>query len=194
MAEEERRSGIEKTHVCRNIAEYFTWAELYEHQRSCTEDLPQVLIVKEDERIPEPEGSPAGSSPTLSLAILSLAHRDSADMESADGGLKLVEPMNYNDNDSTDMLEEMNMGEKEDESMEVEQQHHNKYKSSSPQNPPDITELAIPSAQSSPVTSGMPSTNVTLEILHGTRVAVAQFSQSLHSSGQEGRRPQRPSQ
>uniref|UniRef100_A0A8C7TWW2 Sal-like protein 1 n=1 Tax=Oncorhynchus mykiss TaxID=8022 RepID=A0A8C7TWW2_ONCMY len=187
MDEEERRSGIEETHVCRNIAEYFTWAELYEHQRSCTEDLPQVLIVKEDERIPEPEGSPAGSSPTLSLAILSLAHRDSADMESADGGLELVEPMNYNDNDSTDVLEEMNMGEKEDESMEVEQQHHGKYKSSSSQSPPDITELAIPSAQSSSVTSSMPSTNVTLEILHGTRVAVAQFSQSLHSSGAGGK-------
>ncbi|CDQ63703.1 unnamed protein product [Oncorhynchus mykiss] len=175
MDEEERRSGIEETHVCRNIAEYFTWAELYEHQRSCTEDLPQVLIVKEDERIPEPEGSPAGSSPTLSLAILSLAHRDSADMESADGGLELVEPMNYNDNDSTDVLEEMNMGEKEDESMEVEQQHHGKYKSSSSQ------------TQSSSVTSSMPSTNVTLEILHGTRVAVAQFSQSLHSSGAGGK-------
>ncbi|XP_038827394.1 sal-like protein 3 [Salvelinus namaycush] len=137
--------------------------------------------------MPGPEGPQAGSSRTPSLALLSLAPSDSADIESVDGGLELVEPVNDNDNDSTDMLEEMNMGEMEDESMEMEQQHHNMHKSSGPQNRPDRTELAIPSSQSSSMTSSMPSTNVTLEILHSIQVAVAQFSHSLHSSGAGGK-------
>ncbi|CAB1345713.1 unnamed protein product [Coregonus sp. 'balchen'] len=187
MDKEERHSNSEETHVCEKFAEFFTWAELYEHQRSSTEDPAQVLIVKEDEGMPGPEGSQAGSSRTPSLALLSLAPSNSADIESVDGGLELVEPVNDNDNDSTDMLEEMNMGEREDESMEMEQQHHDKHKSSGPQNPPERTELAIPSFQSSAVTNSMPSTNVTLEILHSTQVAVAQFSQSLHSSGAGGK-------
>ncbi|KAL0962597.1 hypothetical protein UPYG_G00342280 [Umbra pygmaea] len=185
--EEESCSESDETYMCEKCCvEFFAWADLYEHQSSCNEDQPQVVIMKGDERMGGSKGSQARSSPAPSLTP-SLAPSDSADFKSADGDLEQLEPVKYIDNDSIDMLEQMDIVDRMDESLGVKEQHHIKHRSPCSQNHRESTE-AFATPQSSALTSySMPSTNVTLEILHSTRVAVAQFSQSLHSSGSGGK-------
>ncbi|XP_049459192.1 sal-like protein 3b [Epinephelus fuscoguttatus] len=160
----------EETHVCdKCCAEFFTWTELREHQKVCTED-PLVLIVKDNEGMPAPEESPVGPSP-----VPSVASSDSSAVESTDAGFEL------NDNDSLDNLEE---GLEHDEAMELEHRPQDTT-TSSPQHQDSAESISpqMPAAGS----YGMPSTNVTLEILHSTRVAVAQFSQGISNSGTGGK-------
>ncbi|KAE8282466.1 Sal-like protein 3 MSal Spalt-like protein 3 [Larimichthys crocea] len=132
MEREESSGGChssEETHICdKCCAEFFSWTELSEHQKVCTED-PLVLIVKDNERMPVPEESPIGPSP-----VPSVASSDSSAAESTDAGF-------------------------------------------------DLGETLMSAAGS----YSMPSTNVTLEILHSTRVAVAQFSQGINSCGTGGK-------
>ncbi|KAI4818480.1 hypothetical protein KUCAC02_011818 [Chaenocephalus aceratus] len=160
----------QETHICeRCCAEFFSRTELSEHQTVCTED-PLVLIVKDNDGMPVPDESPVGPSP-----VPSVASSDSSAAEPSCGlGRTLV-----NDNDSLDNFEE---GLERDEAMELEHHLHDKH-TSSPQ-PPDSAETPEMSAVDS---YGMQSTNVTLEILHSTRVAVAQFSQELSSMGTGGK-------
>ncbi|XP_029022436.1 sal-like protein 3b [Betta splendens] len=171
---EEEHAGAEGTRICdRCCAEFFTWAELREHQNVCTEE-PVVLIVKDSGCTPAPEESPLGPSPGPSSAS-----SDSSAAESTDAGYELGETL-VNDSDS---LEE---GREPDEAMELE--HHPQDKHPTSPQPPDRTPAeSAPPQGSAPGGYHMPSTNVTLEILHSTRVAVAQFSQGISSSGTAGK-------
>ncbi len=167
----------EETHICdKCCAEFFTWAELSEHQKVCTED-PLVLIVKDNEGMPVPEESPIGPSP-----VPSVASSDSSAAESTDVGFELGETL-VNDNDSLDNLEE---DRERDEAMELEHRPQDKYTTTSSPQPPDSAESTSPQ-MSAAGSYSMPSTNVTLEILHSTRVAVAQFSQGINSCGTGGK-------
>ncbi|KAM4725708.1 sal-like protein 3b [Anableps anableps] len=158
------RSSAEM-HICAKCcAQFFTWTELNKHQGVCTEE-PMVLAVKDDLQ----EECPGEPSPAPSVSS-----NDSSAAESRDAAFELT-----NDNDSLDNLEE---GREWDEGMELEASPQT---TSSPA-PPDSTEST--SSQTSVAGSyRLPSTNVTLEILHSTRVAVAQFSQGIKSSGLGGK-------
>uniref|UniRef100_A0A3P9HB75 Homeotic protein spalt-major n=1 Tax=Oryzias latipes TaxID=8090 RepID=A0A3P9HB75_ORYLA len=89
-----------------------------------------------------------------------------------------------NENDSLDNSE---AGKEWEEGMELDPCPEDSYTSSSSPLPPE----SAPSPQSSSDYS-MPGTNVTLEILQSTRVAVAQFSQGLGSSGLGGKAASAP--
>jgi len=165
----------EETHVCdKCCAQFFAWTELSEHQKVCTED-PTVLIVKDSQGMPTPEESPFGPSP-----VPSVASSDLSAAESTDAGFELGETL-MNDNDSLDNLEE---GREWDEAMELE--HCPQDRTTSSPQPPDSAESTPPQAPAAS-SYGMPSTNVTLEILHSTRVAVAQFSQGISGGGPGGK-------
>nr|XP_035127284.2 sal-like protein 3 isoform X1 [Callithrix jacchus] len=152
----ESRSGGEETSVCEKCcAEFFKWADLLEHQRSCPK-LPPVLIVHEDAPAPPaedfPEPSPA-SSP--SERAESEAAEEAGGGEGAEGEARPVE--------------------KEAEPMDVEPAGD-----THPPRPP-------PAAPAPPAPAyGAPSTNVTLEALLSTKVAVAQFSQGARAAGGSG--------
>uniref|UniRef100_A0A3Q2TFW7 Homeotic protein spalt-major n=1 Tax=Fundulus heteroclitus TaxID=8078 RepID=A0A3Q2TFW7_FUNHE len=155
-------SSSEETHVCaRCSAQFFSWAELNQHRSVCTED-PMVLIMKDS----LPEEPPGRPSP-----VPSVASSGSSAAESSDGLFELT-----NDNDSLGPLEEAREW---DEGMELEASP----RSASSPPPPDSSD---PAASPASAAYRMPSTNVTLEILHSTRVAVAQFSQGVRSSGLGG--------
>uniref|UniRef100_A0A3Q1EIA2 Sal-like protein 1 n=1 Tax=Acanthochromis polyacanthus TaxID=80966 RepID=A0A3Q1EIA2_9TELE len=163
----DREEASEETHICdKCCAQFFSWTELSEHHKVCTED-PMVLIVKDSEA---PEES-VGPSPAPSVASSS----DSSAAESTDAGFDLGETL-VNDSDSVD-----NLDEERDEVMELERCPPDA--ASSPQ-PPDSDASPQMSAAGS---YNMPSTNVTLEILHSTRVAVAQFSQGIGGGGPGGK-------
>lgn len=171
------RPSSEDIRICdKCCAEFFTWTELREHQKVCTDD-PLVLIVKDNEGMPISEESPMGPSP-----VPSMASSDSSAAESTDAGFELGETL-ANDNDSLDNLEE---GRERDEAMELEHHPQDKYTTTSSPQPPDSAESTSPQ-MSAAGSYNMPSTNVTLEILHSTRVAVAQFSQGINSSGTGGK-------
>ncbi|XP_077051472.1 sal-like protein 3b [Siphateles boraxobius] len=165
----ESRSGGEETHVCeRCCAEFFKWSEMLEHQQKCTED-PPVLIVKENE-----EKTICRQSPTESLLS---SHSDSAEMEASELNSELAEKVNEMPEDThiIDLDEQMDISLPE---------HKISYLS------PLQLENENPTSSPAPPTTNhydMPSTNVTLEILHSTRVAVAQFSQSIHCAGSAGK-------
>nr|XP_057902527.1 sal-like protein 3 [Doryrhamphus excisus]XP_057902528.1 sal-like protein 3 [Doryrhamphus excisus]XP_057902529.1 sal-like protein 3 [Doryrhamphus excisus]XP_057902530.1 sal-like protein 3 [Doryrhamphus excisus]XP_057902531.1 sal-like protein 3 [Doryrhamphus excisus]XP_057902532.1 sal-like protein 3 [Doryrhamphus excisus] len=153
------------THVCNKCcAEFFTWAELKEHHKSCVEDC-SVFIMKNGEGA---HGGGESPSPVPSVV--------SSDSSAVDAGFDLGETP-VTDNDSLDNAEEGL-----DEAMEVEHHPRDKYAIPSSPPPPDSTGTPLVSAAYS-----IPDTNVTLEILHSTRVAVAQFSQAVGSNGTAGR-------
>ncbi|XP_058896430.1 sal-like protein 3 [Kogia breviceps] len=163
----ESRSGSEETHVCdKCCAEFFKWTDLLEHKKACTKN-PLVLIVSEDEPAPPseefPEPSPA-SSPSEHTE--SEAAEETAPPEGGEGG-------------------EVRAPEKEDEPMEVGPSVDKSFQSPGPTHAgkpplPQVPEPAPVAAYS------MPNTNVTLETLLGTKVAVAQFSQNTRAAGAAG--------
>ncbi|KAM4632685.1 sal-like protein 3 [Polymixia lowei] len=179
----ESRSGSEETHVCEKCcAEFFKWSDFCEHLKSCTKN-PLVLIVNENEGTPNPsqeyptEPSPVPSCPS-----------DRADSE--DPGEGNHSPDGEGD-DVPEMttLEGVSTQEKEDEPMELELSPEKpldpEESDASPE--PDGSLPQLSDVAPSTVTSyTMPSTNVTLETLHGTRVAVAQFSQSVRAAAGSG--------
>ncbi|XP_005525299.1 PREDICTED: sal-like protein 3 isoform X1 [Pseudopodoces humilis] len=159
----ESRSGSEETNVCEKCcAEFFKWTDFLEHKKSCTKN-PLVLIVNEDEPAPPPaeefpEPSPA-SSPS-----------DQAESEAAEEGVQAE------NNDSS----EVKNTEKEEEPMEVETSAEKSFQTqgtSSTATP--LPQIPEPSSMTS---YNMPNTNVTLETLLSTKVAVAQFSQSARAT------------
>ncbi|GAB0183936.1 sal-like protein 3 [Grus japonensis] len=159
----ESRSGSEETNVCEKCcAEFFKWTDFLEHKKSCTKN-PLVLIVNEDEAAPPPteefpEPSPA-SSPS-----------DQVESEPAEEGVQAE------NNDSS----EIKPTEKEEEPMEVETSAEKSFQNQGTSN----TATPLPQIpESSSMTSyNMPNTNVTLETLLSTKVAVAQFSQSARTT------------
>ncbi|KAJ7338610.1 hypothetical protein JRQ81_012512 [Phrynocephalus forsythii] len=154
----ESRSGSEETNICEKCcAEFFKWTDFLEHKKNCTKN-PLVLIVNEDEAAPPseefPEPSPI-SSPS-----------DQADSEAVE---ESVLPEN---NESC----EIKSAEKEEEPMEIEPSIEKSYPT--PGTSTTATSLPQISEPSSLTSYNMPNTNVTLETLLSTKVAVAQFSQS----------------
>ncbi|KAJ6644686.1 hypothetical protein lerEdw1_013653 [Lerista edwardsae] len=154
----ESRSGSEETNVCEKCcAEFFKWTDFLEHKKNCTKN-PLVLIVNEDEAAAPseefPEPSPA-SSPS-----------DQADSEAAEESIQIENHESC----------EIKNTEKEEEPMEIEPSPEKNYPSQG------ISSTATPLPQISEPSSltsyNMPNTNVTLETLLSTKVAVAQFSQS----------------
>ncbi|XP_041496797.1 sal-like protein 3 isoform X1 [Microtus oregoni] len=156
----ESRSGSEETSVCEKCcAEFFKWADFLQHKKTCTKN-PLVLIVHDDEPAPPsedfPEPSPA-SSPS-----------DRTESEVAEE----VAPTEGS---------EVKAPAKEAEPMDVE--------ASTDKGPPGPGVPPPPPAlppQPEPVAFSMPSTNVTLETLLSTKVAVAQFSQGARAGGTAG--------
>ncbi|KFQ71160.1 Sal-like 3, partial [Phaethon lepturus] len=159
----ESRSGSEETNVCEKCcAEFFKWTDFLEHKKSCTKN-PLVLIVNEDEAAPPPaeefpEPSPA-SSPS-----------DQAESEAAEEGVQAE------NNDSS----EVKTTEKEEEPMEVETSAEKGFQNQGTSN--TATPLPQIPEPSSMTSYNMPNTNVTLETLLSTKVAVAQFSQSARTT------------
>uniref|UniRef100_A0A8C9DRM3 Sal-like protein 3 n=1 Tax=Prolemur simus TaxID=1328070 RepID=A0A8C9DRM3_PROSS len=163
----ESRSAGEETSVCEQCcAEFFKWADFLQHKKNCTKN-PPVLIVQEDEPAPSsedfPEPSPA-SSPSEHTESEAAEEAEGAEAEARAAGREAREA-------------------REAEPMDVE--------------PPAEQGLAGPSAPSAarpapapapaPAPSySMPSTNVTLETLLSTKVAVAQFSQGARAAGGAG--------
>ncbi|KAG8504358.1 Sal-like protein 3 [Galemys pyrenaicus] len=158
----ESRSGSEDTSVCEKCcAEFFKWTDFLEHKKSCTKN-PLVLIVNEDEPAPPsedfPEPSPA-SSPSEHTE--SEAAEEAAAPEAGEGS-------------------EVRAPDKEEEPMEVD--------APGDKAPPGAGVPALPALAEPPPAAayGMPSTNVTLETLLSTKVAVAQFSQQARAAGGAG--------
>ncbi|XP_029308126.1 sal-like protein 3 [Cottoperca gobio] len=176
----ESRSGSEETHICEKCcAEFFKWSDFCEHLKSCTKS-PLVLIVNDNENTLNPSQEyPTELSPVPSCSS------EQADSEDPREGNH--SPVGEGEDiPETSTLNGVNVLEKEDEQMEVEL---------SPEKNMDLEETDVTSPEPdgslpqlndvvpSTVTSyAMPSTNVTLETLHGTRVAVAQFSQSVRAA------------
>lgn len=176
----ESRSGSEETHVCEKCcAEFFKWSDFCEHLKSCTKN-PLVLIVNDNDDTPNPpQEYTSEPSPVPSC---SSEQADSEDPR--EGGHS---PAGEGDDiPDTATLNGVSVLEKEDEQMELElspekMMDPEERDVTSPEPDGSLPQLndVVPSA----VTSyAMPSTNVTLETLHGTRVAVAQFSQSVRAA------------
>lgn len=180
----ESRSGSEETHVCEKCcAEFFKWSDFCEHLKNCTKN-PLVLIVNDNEDTPNPsqeypsEPSPVPSCP--SEQDDSEDPREGSHSPSGEG----------DDVPETPTLNGINVLEKEDEQMELELSSEktmdpDERDVTSPEPDSSLPQLSdvVPSAVTSYT---MPSTNVTLETLHGTRVAVAQFSQSVRAAAGNG--------
>ncbi|KAK7898455.1 hypothetical protein WMY93_019308 [Mugilogobius chulae] len=151
-------------HLRQMLRRIFTWTELIEHQKLCTADDPLVLIVKDC------EDSQAGPSPVPSVLSSDSSPPGSPDFEVGD--------ILGNGNESSDNLEEAR---DQDESMEMDALQDKFTCSYTASSSPQTSESDLP-LKSMGAGYSLPNTNVTLEILHSTRVAVAQFSQSLNSS------------
>ncbi|XP_076848800.1 sal-like protein 3 [Brachyhypopomus gauderio] len=173
----ESRSGSEETHVCEKCcAEFFKWSDFCEHLKSCTKNT-LVLIVNDNEVTADPtQEYPAEPSPVPSCPS------EPGDSEEAGEGRHTPGEV---DEGAEVTLERTAALDKEDEPMEVELSPE---KALDPEDPdvspkPDVSLPQLEGAASSSAAGyNMPSTNVTLETLHGTRVAVAQFSQSFRGA------------
>ena len=159
-------------HVCEKCcAEFFKWADLLAHKEACTKN-PLVLIVGEDEPAPPsedfPEASPASSA--SERADSEAAEEAAAAAAAAPEGGEAVEAR---------------APEREDEPMEVGAPADKGFQgpgaAHAGQPPPPPGPEPAPGAA-----YGMPSTNVTLETLLSTKVAVAQFSQTSRAAGAAG--------
>ncbi|KAM5304417.1 sal-like protein 3 isoform 2-T2 [Glossophaga mutica] len=162
------RSGGEDTSVCdKCCAEFFKWTDFLRHKKICTKN-PLVLIVHEDEPAPAseefPEPSPASSPGEQTEGE---PPEEAAPPESGEGG-------------------EVRAPEKGEEPMDVEPPATDKGFPSPGPSLPGKPPLP-PAPEPAPVAAyGMPSTNVTLETLLSTKVAVAQFSQGARAAGAAG--------
>lgn len=180
----ESRSGSEETHICEKCcAEFFKWSDFCEHLKNCTKN-PLVLIVNDNEDVPNPtqeytmEPSPVPSCPSEQAD--SEDPREGNSSPSGDG----------DDIPETQTLDGINVLEKEDEQMELDlspEKNMDNEETDVISSEPDSSLPQLSDVIPSTVTSySMPSTNVTLETLHSTRVAVAQFSQSVRAAAGTG--------
>ncbi|XP_074510832.1 sal-like protein 3 [Sebastes fasciatus] len=180
----ESRSGSEETHVCEKCcAEFFKWSDFCEHLKSCTKN-PLVLIVNDNENTPDPSQEyPTELSPVPSCPSELADSEDPREGNHSPAG-------EGEDIPETATLNGVNVLEREDEPMELELSPEKNMDPeetdvTSPEPDGSLPQLndVIPSTATS---YAMPSTNVTLETLHGTRVAVAQFSQSVKAAAGSG--------
>lgn len=130
-----------------------------------------MLIVNEDEGFPAPRGSPLESCSSEQTEMENVDQ----DFESAEKGRENIGIPGGKWVSGVD--EPMDTHEPVD-----------KTSNASPLRPDSSESTTPPSPLSSlSTTYDFPSTNVTLEILHSTRVAVAQFSQSIQGDGSGGK-------
>lgn len=180
----ESRSGSEETHVCEKCcAEFFKWSDFCEHLKSCTKN-PLVLIVNDNEGTPNSsqeylaEPSPVPSCPS-----------EQADSEDPREGSHSP-AAELDDIPETTTLNGVNILEKEDEQMELELSPEKNIDPEERDMTSPEPDLSLPQLDdvipANLPNYPMPSTNVTLETLHGTRVAVAQFSQSVRAASGSG--------
>ncbi|XP_048219323.1 sal-like protein 3 [Perognathus longimembris pacificus] len=166
------RSGGEDTSVCeRCCAEFFRWTDLLRHKRSCTPH-PLVLIVHEDEPAPPaedfPEPSPASPPPPPPPPPPPLREGEGGERAGAEGERAGAE------------------GEA------AEAGGEGRAPAPAAAEPMDVAAPADPgppapaAPEPAPAAFGVPSTNVTLETLLGTKVAVAQFSQGARAGAAAG--------
>ncbi|XP_056900863.1 sal-like protein 3 isoform X2 [Takifugu flavidus] len=176
----ESRSGSEETHVCEKCcAEFFKWSDFCEHLKNCTKN-PLVLIVNDNEDTPNASQEyPTEPSPVPSCPSEQDDSEDPREGNHSPAG-------EGDDVPETPTLNGINVLEKEDDQMELELSSEktmdpDERDVTSPEPDSSLPQLSdvIPSALTS---YAIPSTNVTLETLHGTRVAVAQFSQSVRAA------------
>ncbi|XP_003788440.1 sal-like protein 3 [Otolemur garnettii] len=159
--------GGEETSVCEHCcAEFFKWADLLRHKQSCTKN-PPVLIVQDDEPAPPsedfPEASPA-SSPSEHTES-EAAEEEGAEGEARPAGREAREASEAADTEPMDVQPPAEQG----------------------CAGPGAPSAARPAPTPAPTPAyGMPSTNVTLETLLSTKVAVAQFSQGARAAGGAG--------
>lgn len=181
----ESRSGSEETHICEKCcAEFFKWSDFCEHLKSCTKN-PLVLIVNDNEDTPNSSQEyPTEPSPVPSCP----SEQDDSEDPREGNHSPAAEGDDIPDTDTT--LNGVSVLEKEDEQMELELSPEKTMDTeerdlTSPEPDSSLPQLndVIPSAIRN---YAMPSTNVTLETLHGTRVAVAQFSQSIRAAAGSG--------
>ncbi|XP_062844031.1 sal-like protein 3 [Trichomycterus rosablanca] len=172
----ESRSGSEETHVCdKCCAEFFKWFDFCEHLKSCTKN-PLVLIIRENDVTPDP----GHEYPTEPSPVPSCLSEPEDSEEAVEGRQTPTDP-----DDGAEMtLEQAAALDKDDESMEVEMSPE---KAMDPEDldvspEPDVSLPQLDTPQPPGTGYRMPSTNVTLETLHGTRVAVAQFSQTFRGA------------
>uniref|UniRef100_A0A8C7B2W5 Sal-like protein 3 n=1 Tax=Neovison vison TaxID=452646 RepID=A0A8C7B2W5_NEOVI len=164
----EGRSGSEEASVCEKCcAEFFKWTDFLEHKKDCTRN-PPVLIVGEDGPAPPPEHFPEPSpASSPSDRTESEAAEEAAPADGAQGG-------------------EARAPEKEEEPMEAEPAAGDESFQTpgpAPAGKPPLPQIPEPA----PVAAySMPDTNVTLETLLSTKVAVAQFSQNARAAGSAG--------
>ncbi|XP_058602907.1 sal-like protein 3 isoform X2 [Onychostoma macrolepis] len=172
----ESRSGSEETNVCEKCcAEFFKWSDFCEHLKTCTKN-PLVLIISDNEVTsdqaqdypPESSPMPSCSSEVDSEDVVEESHMPTEGVEEAEM-----------------MLDPGAVLEKEHEPMEVELPPE-KPINSEDQVTLSEPDISLPQLEDLKQASGagytIPSTNVTLETLHGTRVAVAQFSQGARGA------------
>ncbi|XP_004640257.1 sal-like protein 3 isoform X2 [Octodon degus] len=159
----ESRSGGEETSVCEKCcAEFFKWADFLQHKKSCTKN-PLVLIVGEDEPAPPAEEFPE-ASPTSSPGERAEAESEAAEEAApAEGEAEAPAPA------------------RELEPMDVEAPGDKG--STGPGTPAPPPPTLAPAPEPTTPAFAMPSTNVTLETLLSTKVAVAQFSQGARAAG-----------
>ncbi|XP_051577005.1 sal-like protein 3 isoform X1 [Myxocyprinus asiaticus] len=172
----ESRSGSEETHVCEKCcAEFFKWSDFCEHLKSCTKN-PLVLIISDNE-VTSDRAQEYVPSPMPSCT------NEPADSEDEGEGIHMPAE---GDEGAEMMREQGTVLDKEDEPMEVEMSPE-KPKDSEDQDAQAEPDISLPQLEDCSQSSGagytMPSTNVTLETLNGTRVAVAQFSQGALAAG-----------
>ncbi|XP_078543691.1 sal-like protein 3 isoform X1 [Lissotriton helveticus] len=162
----ESRSGSEETNVCEKCcAEFFKWTDFLEHKKSCTKS-PLVLIMNDEEA-----AAPLPAAEEFAEPSPSSTRSDHDESEAAE------ESIQTDINDSCELKED----EKEDEPMEVETSAESSGQSAeTSQTSTPLPQIPEPSSMT---TYNMPNTNVTLETLHSTKVAVAQFSQTARSLG-----------
>lgn len=164
----------EETHTCEKCcADFFTLTEMSEHHKVCTKD-PLVLIVKDN------KGMLVCQSSTRSSPGSSIEYSDLSAAESTDARFELRH-MVVNDDNGYNLDE----GRDREEVMVLDLCPQDKQALNCSPRPPDTADSSS-HLMSSGSTYSMPTTNVTLEILHSTRVAVAQFSRGLNSCGSGG--------
>lgn len=180
----ESRSGSEETHVCEKCcAEFFKWSDFCEHLKNCTKN-PLVLIVNDNEDAPNPtQEYPMEPSPVPSCPSEQADSEDPREGNSSPSG-------DGDDIPDTQTLDGINALEKEDEQMELDlspEKNMDPEETDVISSEPDSSLPQLSDVIPATVTSyTMPSTNVTLETLHSTRVAVAQFSQSVRAAAGTG--------
>lgn len=155
-------------HVCENCcAEFFSVSDLHEHQMNCSQD-PLVLIVSEDRSSTSPSSSFTFNSPTHSTD-------DQTNSTATDDTEGLYEKI-LEENRKSSPVSDSNSDDVSHFQSDIENNVENQ---TSTLTSAYSTVLPQPDSLPEPGTSSSTSSNVVIENLGSTRVAVAQFPQDV---------------